>query len=150
MTEKSDRTGGCLCGAVRFTAHDIPHEFAACHCSMCRKWTGGPVLAAHAEGPVTLEQGDDSLAWFDSSEWAERGFRRTCGTSLFYRLKGETPVWIVHAGTLDDTAGFAFTTELFIDEKPDSYAFTGERTVLTGAEVFAQFAPATDTDSSGS
>ena len=37
-------SGGCLCGAVRFTAAPANHEVGACHCSMCRKWTAGPFL----------------------------------------------------------------------------------------------------------
>lgn len=44
MTET--RSGHCLCGAVRITVTDPPQELGACHCGMCRRWTGSAFLAA--------------------------------------------------------------------------------------------------------
>ena len=34
--------GGCLCGAIRFTLEAVPRAVHYCHCSMCRRATGGP------------------------------------------------------------------------------------------------------------
>jgi hypothetical protein len=143
-TRTETMTGSCLCGAVRFTAHDVPQELSACHCSMCRKWGGGPSFAVHGQGPVTIDAGADALVWYGSSDWAERGFCGTCGSNLFYRVKGETPMWFIMAGTLDGFTDLAFTSEIFVDEKPGSYAFAGDRPTMTGAEVFALFAPKDD------
>jgi len=53
------RTGRCLCGSVSFTATDIVHHHHACHCDMCRRWTGGPAFAA-AVGGVDW-QGDEHI-----------------------------------------------------------------------------------------
>lgn len=44
-------------------------------------------------------------------------------------------------GTLDNPDGVVLKQEIFIDEKPDGYAFAGETAKMTGAEVFAMFAP---------
>ena len=38
---------------------------------------------------------------------------------------------------LDDLESLTFTTEIFIDEKPTYYTFTGERIRGSGAEVMA-------------
>ena len=37
--------GSCLCGAVSLSTTSLIHEVAACHCSTCRKWGGGALLA---------------------------------------------------------------------------------------------------------
>ena len=50
MTDEAVLSGGCLCGAVRFTATDVPTEASVCHCEMCRRWSGGPGFAVIAEG----------------------------------------------------------------------------------------------------
>jgi hypothetical protein len=37
--------GKCLCGSVALEVEYASSEIAACHCSMCRNWAGGPMLA---------------------------------------------------------------------------------------------------------
>ena len=95
-TEKSRITGGCLCGAVKFSM-TLPSKWCAhCHCSMCRR--------AHGAGYVTwvgfesdqfnLEAGENHLQWFESSPGAHRGFCKTCGSTMFFkseRWAGEIP-----------------------------------------------------------
>ncbi len=133
----SPRSGGCLCGAVRYTATvDQPH-MDVCHCDMCRRWSGGAFMAVSARD---MEIADDtSLGVYTSSEWAERGFCAKCGTSLFWRMTEGGDFLAVSFQSLDDTSGFSFETEIYIDEKPDLYSFAGERTRKTGAEVVAEF-----------
>ena len=77
-------TGKCLCGAVTFTAQDVENHIHACHCRMCRAWTGGPLLGATV-GEITFT-GEDHIKRYTSSEWAERGFCDQCGSTLFYHL----------------------------------------------------------------
>jgi len=138
--DMSDHTsGGCLCGKVRFTIENPVNEVSACHCSMCRRWTSGPMHAIHVGPGVTVE-GADEITWFTSSDWAERGFCRHCGANLFYRIKGETLDYIVSAGALDDQSGLSLKSQIFIDEKPAYYDFAGDIPSMTGEEVFAMFA----------
>jgi hypothetical protein len=132
--------GGCLCGAVRFTAAPRDHEVGACHCGMCRKWSAGPFLSVECGGTVKVENAD-SLGVYRSSDWAERCFCKQCGTPLFYRLVGK-PFNAVSSETFDDRAGFAFTSQIFVDEKPAYYEFANKTTNMTGPEVFAAFAAA--------
>src|SRR5262245_14653258 len=95
-----DLPGGCLCGAVRFTAAPRDHDFGACHCGMCRKWTAGPFLALECGDTVRIDDAA-SLGIYRSSEWAERGFCKRCGTPLFYRLVGKD-FYVVSAEAFDD------------------------------------------------
>ena len=132
-------TGGCLCGAIRYTVEEGPQKISICHCSMCRRWSGGPMMAVHPKKPVRLDAAE-TLAWFDSSEWAERGFCSRCGTPMFYRLKQAPEELIPTAGSLDDPADvLGISRHIFIDEKPAFYDFADDTPRLTGAEVIAAF-----------
>lgn len=130
-------TGRCLCGAVTFTAEGVEHEHHACHCSMCRRWSGGSgFLGASAQGVTFV--GD--VERFASSEWADRGFCPRCGTALFYFLK-PTSTYIISVGTFDDQTPFRLVRELFIDSKPGGYAFAGDHERWTEAETLARLTP---------
>src|SRR5687768_12526221 len=130
-------SGGCLCGAVRFVAEGAEPHYHACHCGMCRRWSGGAPLLSLNVRSVQFD-GVDHVVRYKSSEWAERGFCRVCGTNLFYLLL-PTQTYSMSLGVFDDISSFAFTREIFIDHKPESYAFAGDRPRLTEAEVFAAF-----------
>jgi len=84
-------------------------------------------------------KGEEFLATFSSSDWAERGFCSKCGTHLFYKLK-ESGQYIVPVGLLDVAPGLNFDHQIFIEEKPAYYDFANDTKNMTGEEVFAQFA----------
>lgn len=134
-------TGRCLCGAVTYTAQGVDSDVHSCHCDMCRRWSGGPGMAASV---ASVEfQGVDDIARYDSSEWAERGFCRRCGTNLFYRLKAADH-YVLWMGTFDDQTPFRLAGEIYIEEKPASYDFAGDHPRLTGAEFMASLQPKAD------
>ena len=139
MLDLIEAKGSCLCGAIRATAKTASKDVGACHCSMCRKWTGGPLLAVDC-GTVVSFEGKENIAVFDSSEWAERGFCRKCGSHLFYRLK-ESQQYIMSVGLFEDDKMFVLHHQIFIDEKPTFYRFANETKNMTGAEVFAKYVP---------
>lgn len=127
-------SGSCLCGAVRITAKPAGNDIGACHCGMCFKWNGGPQFAVRC-GDVEVD-GMDAVTVYASSEWAERGFCRRCGTHLFYRLKHGG--YMVPVGMFDDPNEWNFASQIFIDRKPAFYSFAEKTTNLTGDEVFAK------------
>ena len=139
MSDVIEARGSCLCGATRINVTGISRNAGACHCSMCRKWGGGPLLAVECGTDVSFE-GEENISIFDSSEWAERGFCNKCGSHLFYRLK-ESKEYIMPVGLFDDDKMFIFEHQIFIDEKPAFYQFANKTREMTGAEVFAQYAP---------
>jgi hypothetical protein len=94
-------TGGCQCGAVRFAISGALGRASICHCRMCQKAFGafyaplvGVPLAA-----FQLTRGE--LAIFRSSEEAERGFCRDCGTPLSFRYVDSDTI-DVSIGSLDE------------------------------------------------
>lgn len=131
-------TGQCLCGAVRFAADGVEAHHHACHCGMCRRWTGSAFHVASTER-VTFED-DTQLGRYRSSSWAERGFCRCCGTTLFYFLR-PTQTYMMSVGAFDDQTPFRLVREIFVDRKRDGYALAGDHERWTEAETFARLAP---------
>ena len=135
-------TGKCLCGAVRFELAGEPGRVGLCHCKMCRRWGGGMALAV-ANAEVNILSGE-SLRWWQSSEWGERGFCGFCGTSLFWRAQGGGH-FAVQVGALDSDDLFRTIGEhIYIDDKPAFYDTTDNAPRVTGAgfvaRVFAMMA----------
>lgn len=134
----ASQTGGCLCGAVRFELAEAPTEYGACHCTMCRKFSGGIELGLHVPPGGVTWTGEENIGRYQSSEWAERGFCKICGSSLFWHLTAPGPMqgmFSLSAGALDSFDGLEFATEVYIDMKPASHAFAGNRKQMTEAEV---------------
>ena len=92
--------GGCLCGAVRYRIDAEPRSADYCHCRMCRRAAGAPVVAR-------LTVTEDAFAWikgepalYRSSPNAERLFCPACGTQLV--LRDEPDYLDVTLASLDD------------------------------------------------
>ena len=135
MTPQDKRSGRCLCGKVTYTFAPAELEIDACHCRMCQRWGGGPVLSVKAAGDAEMT-GREYVAIYKSSDWGERRFCRDCGTHLFYSAPA-FGYFGVSAGTIDEMDGLALTTEIFIDCKPDAYDFANPTRKLTEAEFIA-------------
>ncbi len=142
MSETIAVSGQCLCGQVEIKSESASPHVGACHCTMCRKWGGGPFMEINCGADIAIK-GDSHVKTFDSSEWAERGFCENCGTHLFYRLKG-TGEHMVPVGLFANDTELAFKTQVFIDEKPGYYSFVEDTESLTGEQLFAMFAPPSD------
>jgi hypothetical protein len=102
------RTGGCQCGAVRYSAAGEPQHHALCHCNDCRASSGAPAIAwmAFAEGDVTVTQGTPAV--YAGKAGAQRHFCPTCGTGLLYTNAEMLPGIVeVQSATLDNAASEA-------------------------------------------
>ena len=143
MSDTNTGKGHCLCGAVHITASAMSTKVGVCHCGMCRRWTGGPLFAMDCGSDVTFK-GQENIGVFASSDWAERGFCKKCGSHLFYRLK-QANQYIMPAGIFDNAEQLVFDHQIFIEEKPEYYSFANKTHNMTGAEVFAQYAPVSET-----
>lgn len=139
MSNLSIAKGSCLCRAVSLSTNSMKKNVAACHCSMCRNWGGGPLLVVDCKSDVSFS-GEENIGVYQSSQWAERGFCKKCGSHLFYKLK-QNNQYFMPVGLFQNCEGLVLDHQVFIDEKPKYYCFANETSNLTGAEVFAQFAP---------
>ncbi|NIA71104.1 GFA family protein [Pelagibius litoralis] len=142
MSDDSKMTGHCLCGAVKITVTGEHKDAGVCHCGMCRRWSGGPAMALDVGQDIEIE-GRENVTAYRSSDWAERGFCKTCGSNLYYRIV-EADSYVIYAGILDGQDSLTLKSQIFIDEKPAFYDFANQTQNMTGAEVFALYAPPAD------
>ena len=111
--------GGCLCGAVRYTANASPEFVSLCHCTDCQKHTG----SAYAIGirlPKTALQLLGTVKTFsslgDSGNPILRYFCPTCGSSIYDEPTARPGKINLNAGTLDDPKSLAAPTlEIWCD-----------------------------------
>ena len=125
-TEIKYRTGGCLCGAVKFSVKGQMREVIACHCGQCRKTTGNFFTATNASTDEVTISEDRGLAWYKSSDVAERGFCKLCGSNLFWRAFGSDTISIT-AGSLDGETGLHIKEHIYVADKPDWYEITDDK-----------------------
>ncbi|WP_165390385.1 GFA family protein [Thalassococcus sp. S3] len=137
--------GGCLCGKVRYTLATAPECYGACHCGMCRKFSGGIELGLEVPPGGITWTGEENIGTFSSSEWAERGFCKLCGSSLYWKLTAEGPMQgllSLSAGSLDSLEGLTFNNEVYVDHMQGDHAFADndKRNRMTEADVMAMVA----------
>ena len=96
-------TGGCHCGAIRYSVQGDPAHVALCHCTDCRRSSGAPMVcwAAFTESDFAVTQGKPTV--FNSSGKAMRHFCPQCGTGVYYTNAEFLPGIVdVQSATLDD------------------------------------------------
>ena len=101
------RSGGCVCGAVRYVSQGAPVRVTLCHCAWCQRRTGtafGTEVVFRAEqvqlsgiAPSQYRHTSD-----ESGRWLELYFCPRCGTNLGFTLEAVPGVRTVPAGTYDD------------------------------------------------
>jgi hypothetical protein len=120
VADAAPRTGGCLCGAVRYAVHGVLRPVVACHCSQCRRTTGhflAATAARHQDFKLLAQAG---LKWYASSPGARRAFCAVCGSTLFWEGVGRDYISIA-AGTLDDCTGLAIACHIHVADKGAYY-----------------------------
>lgn len=103
MPETETRSGGCHCGAVRYTVElDGGATVMSCNCSMCGR--AGTLLTFVPASRFHLERGDDATTdYLFNKHHIHHLFCRTCGIKSFARGSGpsDQPMVAVNARCLD-------------------------------------------------
>ena len=131
--------GHCLCGTVQLEGRGASW-IDVCHCDMCQHWHGGPGMAVYFEDGVTVTAGTDQITAYESSDWARRSFCSTCGSTLYFTMKGAATQHFAQAGLFDLPDGTQITEHIFVDEKPPYYDFSVSAPVRRGAESREKYA----------
>ncbi len=87
-------SGGCQCGAVRFSVEGKLGDASVCHCRMCQKASGNFYLPLVSVRQATLTWTRGQPKKFQSSNVAYRGFCGNCGTPLTYEAPDGTALAI--------------------------------------------------------
>jgi hypothetical protein len=132
----SEISGQCLCGAVRVTARTEDPILRACHCDMCRRPTSGAFFSIETVPGSVEVSGDASV--YRSSEWAQRGFCSTCGSTLWYETLHDGRRNLA-AGLFADGGGAPLKMEFFADMCPQGYRLAGDHKRLSTEETIAMF-----------
>lgn len=114
-------SGGCLCGAVRYTCDGAPAMAGHCHCEDCRRssGTGHSSHMAVPEESVRLTgevKGYDRAA--DSGNPVTRAFCPTCGAPVFSRNPAMPGLLFLRASSLDDLEVFQPQMHVFAMRAP--------------------------------
>jgi len=114
----SQREGGCLCGAVRYTLSGEPRAIALCHCTHCQKQSGSVFsfnlvmresdYQQHGETAVFVDRGD-------SGEPVQRHFCARCGSPILARIAAAPGKVVLKAGSLDSLDGLRPRAEIYTD-----------------------------------
>ncbi len=100
----TERTGGCLCGQVRYRVTGEPVIARLCWCRDCQHISGNgtanamfPSAAIEVTGTLS-----EIIGAADSGNQVRRRFCATCGCHVFAESTGRTDFTVVRLGTLDD------------------------------------------------
>jgi hypothetical protein len=96
--------GGCLCGAIRYRLSAKPVDAGYCHCRLCQRSSGAPVMAwaTFAAKDFSYTRGVPTM--YHSSPQGLREFCGNCGTQLLFRRPGETTADVTMASLDEPTA----------------------------------------------
>lgn len=111
------RSGGCLCGNIRFEVTGAPLRSFCCHCSMCKKASGGPMMALFFAPRINVHVTRGKTQRYRSSETAVRHFCVDCGSPIFFERLTRPERLGVFVGSLDDPSEF----------KPDYHIWTSRQ-----------------------
>ena len=78
-------TGSCLCGGVRFEVTEDFLFVSACHCTSCKKISGGAgtVSGRANTSAIRVLVGEELLTTYQPAEGTAKTFCSVCGSNLF-------------------------------------------------------------------
>ena len=118
--KSSSKIAKCLCGGIKIKITGKLRQVINCHCSQCMKTHGN--FAAYTNSPeenITYIS-KSTLRWYNSSNFAKRGFCSKCGASIFYKIKKSDNISI-SAGMFTNPTKLKTHSNIFIKDKLDFY-----------------------------
>jgi len=123
MSEASQKSGGCHCGAVRFSLNGPARGVVNCHCGQCVTTHGHYAPYSNCRKSDLKITGEGNISWYKASPEARRGFCRNCGSQLFWDIESSEGTSIA-AGAFDQPSELQTIGNIFVADKPDYYEIT--------------------------
>jgi hypothetical protein len=130
--------GGCLCGAVTYSASGEPVFTGVCHCRTCQKGNGSAfaiVLGVPAPAVTVTGETGTFEGRGDSGQPIYRRFCPKCGSQLIAEAAIMPGMLMITAGTLDDPSWVKPAMEIYCDSKQPWVELAG------GMASFAKMPP---------
>ncbi len=112
--------GSCHCGGVRFEVTGPIRRASVCHCSQCRRMSGGEWASADVASEDVRIEGEPR--WYEASPRARRGFCNACGAFLFWEKHNSGEI-AVALGAIDGPTGLSDLRHL---HRPEPDLATGQ------------------------
>lgn len=147
MSDAVAMTGGCLCGAVRYTLTAMPIAARQCWCRLCQYLGAGTATAnlivpsdrLDLSGPMT-----DYASTADSGTAMHRHFCPTCGTPIGGYAESRRHLYVLRIGTLDDPDAFPPSMTIWTDTAPH-WAVIDPNLPMIGGQPAPPATPAPET-----
>ena len=116
----TERTGQCLCGAVRFKLAADPLVTRICWCRDCQHLAANGTVNMLVQADSLSIAGDlaEHTRTADSGNAVTRQFCPTCGTHLFAKVSARPQFRVVRAGNLDDPSSIKPTLNIWSSRAP--------------------------------
>jgi hypothetical protein len=127
--------GGCLCGSVRYSYNARPLGLNACHCSDCKKLSGGGFASVvlgdraqftHAGAIARWRKRGDSGRSIDIVRCVE------CGARMWHEPVEAPQLVFIQAGTLDDATWFLPASHIYASRAWPAAHFAPDALKLPG------------------
>ena len=117
----NQRTGGCLCGHVRYRLTAEPVTARTCWCRDCQHLASNGTVNAIFPGASIEVTGNPSehVRTADSGNQVRRRFCPQCGSHLFADSTGRPGLTVVRVGTLDDPSSIKPSANIWSASAPD-------------------------------
>jgi hypothetical protein len=118
MSIQAGLEGGCECGAVRYRLTSAPFDAGYCHCEICRRSSGAPVLAFATVPIMDFVVTRGELRQRRSTSFGNRGFCADCGTQLTMHVEHQPDTLDFTLCSLDQPGAVEPRFHIFFASKP--------------------------------
>lgn len=109
--------GGCLCGKVRFRVTAPPLDSGYCHCRMCQRNSGAPVVAWVIFPTASFSWISGQPGVYASSDHAKRNFCAGCGSYLVFTSTKFPAEVSVNTASFDEPKAFPPRKHIFVESR---------------------------------
>ncbi|MFO1199888.1 MAG: GFA family protein [Burkholderiaceae bacterium] len=141
-------TGGCQCGAVRYSIDATPRMIYACHCTQCQRVSGAAFAMACLFAAQSFEMTGVQPNFYVREGKGGRKVRCSfcpkCGSRInnqWFTEQGDIPFVSLRPGTLDDTSWVRPDFHIWAQHRQPWIRFSAEDVVYEQAMPVERMRP---------
>jgi hypothetical protein len=119
QSEPTTWPGGCLCGAITFRVELPVTACVHCHCTMCQRSHGAGHVTwiALPSDQFSIDEGEDLLVRYASSEHGSRSFCQKCGSALLCQIDERPDEIDIPLANLAPGSGIQPQAHIYVDDR---------------------------------